>query len=95
MDRQVKGVCLRGWDIWENIAQSVWIICLTECVCMIDREALSVCAADRESVSMPVKSMVCVRYLEYFQRHGGGEDGALDGLGHEFENVVDLFLKPS
>ena len=34
-------------------------------------------------------------HFEHFQRHGGGEDGALDGLGHEFENVVDLFFKSS
>jgi hypothetical protein len=83
-------VCIRGWDVWGNIAHSVWMICSTECV-----EARSVCAVDREGVPMPMKSIVCVRYLEYFQRHGGGEDGALHGLGHEFENVVDLFFEPS
>jgi len=34
-----------------------------------------------------------VTHLKDFQRHGGRKDGALNGLGHVLEDIVDLVFE--
>ena len=53
----------------------------------------------RERELTPIRQGVVYLYLggdlEHLERHRGAEDGALHGLGHVLEHVVDLFLEAS